>query len=401
MTRVRPSVLLLLSILGIVSCSTSPAVQESGPVRLGMFADLSSTGARDGNDALKGAQLLIKEVNSAGGINGRLIRLQVMDTKENPADAVKAYIALAQEGGVCAVIGSATAAAGLAVSPVADLVRVPLVALGIDSRVTTPEMMPENPETVGVLRKFTFMIQPSSVQIAAAMASYAIEHFPLALVAALFDPSDAMSSLQQRMFSSVARKAGKIVAGAVELPQGGSDIAVPLAKIRDMGVDAVFVCGSAEENAAVALKARDTAFLPALLGNQSWYPGPGATANAAENGVWFCMGIAPDDSSLADIREKFRAEYGTLPRPAVVPGWDAAALAVAAVRRAGSTNPQKVHDALEQMNRFISLRGQLEMDRRTHRLAGQPVAIMRIIDGRSVTVEARYIPRETRKGAQP
>jgi branched-chain amino acid transport system substrate-binding protein len=233
------------------------------------------------------------------------------------------------------------------------------------------------------------------------MASYAVENFPLARVAALFDSSNAVAALQQRSFAYAARKAGKIVSGAVELPQGGEDLAAPLSKIRGMGVDAVFVCGSAEENAAVALKAKDMGFWPALFGSQSWYTSSGTPVNAAENGVWFCMGISPDDRSLSDIGEKFRAAYGALPRPAVVPGWDAAALIVAAVRRAGSANPQKVHDAMEQMNRFSSLRGQLGMDRKTHRLAGHPVAVMKIAGGRFVTVEARYVPRAARNDALP
>jgi branched-chain amino acid transport system substrate-binding protein len=375
--------------------------RETGPIKVGLFADLSSTGARDGNDALKGAQLLIKEINAAGGIDGRQIQLLVMDMKENPTDAVKAYVALAQDDGVCAVIGSATAPAGLAVSPVADLARVPLVSLGIDDRVTTPEMDPDNPGQIGVLRKFTFMIQPSSSQLAAAMASYVVEHFRLERVASLYDSSDAVSSLQERTFASVARKAGKSFAGVAELPQGGGDFAGALGKIRDLGVDAVFVCGSSGENAAVALKAKETAFRPALFGNQAWYTFSGAPANAAANGVLFCMGVAPDDRALADLGERFKAAYGELPRPAVVPGWDAAALVIAAVRRAGSASPQKVRDAMEEMNRFVSLRGQLAMDRKTHRLAGQPVAIVRILDGHYTTVEARYLPREGSNAAQP
>ena len=220
MRRVVASLLLLLSLLFAVSCSTTASAGETGPIMVGLFADLSSTGARDGNDALKGAQLLIKELNAGGGINGRQIQLLVMDTKENPTDAVKAYIALAQDAGVCAVIGSATASAGLAVSPVADLARVPLVSLGIDDRVTTPEMNPENPDAVGVLRKFTFMVQPSAAQIAAALASYASERFQLLRVATLYDSSDAVSSLQERSFAYGARKAGKVVAGSAELPQG-------------------------------------------------------------------------------------------------------------------------------------------------------------------------------------
>ena len=73
MRRFAASLLLLLSLLFAGSCSTTASAGETGPITVGLFADLSSTGAADGNDALKGAQLLIKELNAAGGINGRQI----------------------------------------------------------------------------------------------------------------------------------------------------------------------------------------------------------------------------------------------------------------------------------------------------------------------------------------
>jgi branched-chain amino acid transport system substrate-binding protein len=400
MTRGFASLVLLLSILVVASCGSTAAGRESGPVLIGFFADLSSTGARGGNDALKGAELMIKGLNASGGIDGRKVQLQVIDTKQSTTDAVKAYVTLAQDDGACAVIGSAEGQAGVAVSPVADLARVPLVSLGIDDRITTPEITPENADSLKLLRRFTFMVQPSAAYIAAAMAVYSAEHFPVKRVATLFDPSDPVSSLQERSFSYTMRKSGILVAGSAEMPQGGTDFAAPLARLKDMGCDAVFVCGSAAENTAVAAKVRAMAFNPALLGNQAWYV-PDPRAGGADEGAWFCMGIAPDDRALADIGARFKAEYGTEPRPAVVPGWDAAALVVEGVRRAGSSDPQKVRDALEQVSRFPSLRGPAEMDRKTHRLSGQPVAIMRVTGGRSVTVEARFAPRMPRNGAQP
>ena len=214
MARVCIRGLLLILVVLLASCGSTAAARGTGPVLIGLYTDLSSTGAREGNDALKGAELQVKEVNSSGGIDGRAVELRVLDIKQNPTDAVKAYIALAQDEGVCAVIGSAVTNAGLAVSPVADLVKVPLVFLGIDDRVTTPEMNPDKPEETGLPRQYSFMIQPSAAQVASSMASYAVEHFPMVRAAVLYDPSDPVSSMQEASFAAVVRKAGKIVAGS-------------------------------------------------------------------------------------------------------------------------------------------------------------------------------------------
>jgi ABC-type branched-subunit amino acid transport system substrate-binding protein len=74
----------------------------------------------------------------------------------------------------------------------------------------------------------------------------------------------------------------------------------------------------------------------------------------------------------------------------VVPGWDAAGLVIAAVRKAGNSSPQKVRDALEQLTVHQALQGPIDMDRTTHKAAFLPVAIMRIIGDAYVTVDPRF-----------
>jgi branched-chain amino acid transport system substrate-binding protein len=390
MTRVHAALSVIMGALLVVSCSSAPTVPETGPITLGLVADLSSSGAADGNDALKGVEMFLKETNAAGGIDGRQVRLRAIDTKQNPAGVVKAYTTLAQDEGVSVVIGSTPGPSGLAVSPVADLVRVPLVSLGIDDRITTPDVVPGGP--TGPRRQYTFMVRASAGQVAAGMALFAAERFVMRRVAVLYDPGDPVSLLQAQGFAAAAHKASLTVTGLVDLPPAGSDYTLALGKVSAMGVDAVFVCGSAEGNAAVAATVKKTSFRPALLGNQAWDPGASGTSTAPD-GTWYCTGISADDQALAALGERFKAEFGTAIRPAVLPGYDAAALVVAALRRAGSSNPQKLRDALEQASRFPSTRGPVDMDRGTHRFLSMPVAVMRIVGGHAVTVEQRYVPR--------
>ncbi len=117
----KRTVLLLLAlalILGSVSLiSATPQVEEGGPIKVGMYADLSAGTAQWGTDAEKGARLRIKEVNEAGGIMGRQVELVIYDCKLSPTEAVKAYSRLAQQDKVAAVYGSLISNTALAVSP--------------------------------------------------------------------------------------------------------------------------------------------------------------------------------------------------------------------------------------------------------------------------------------------
>ncbi len=386
---------LLLPVAAILcSCVSPRETRETGPVRIGFYGDLSSRGAREGNDALKGAQQRIDEVNAAGGIAGRTVQLIAMDMKQSPTDAVKAFTQLAQEDGVCAVIGSAVPNAGLAVSPVADLAKVPLVSLSIDDRITSPDMTPEKLDAPGPVRRFAFLAQPSATQIAVSIAAYASSHFLLKRYATLYDPADGVSALQARAFESAVRKSGGIVALSAAMTEG--ELAVHLRAIRDAAADAVFICASSEKNAAAARQGRDMGMTAVFLGSQAWYPSLIEQAGKASENAWFCMGVSPEDPGLAEIGARFMASYGEKPRPAVVPGWDAVGLIAAAVRKAGSSSPQKVRDALDTLIRFKALQGQVDMDRDTHRLSFPLVAVMRIASGGYRTVEPRFSLRPER-----
>jgi branched-chain amino acid transport system substrate-binding protein len=359
-----------------------------------MYADLSSTGARDGNDALKGAELRVQETNNAGGVGGRAVELVVLDAKQSSTDAVKSFTQLAQEDGVCAVIGSPAASAGLSVSPVADLSRVPLVSLALDDRVTTPDLKPERPDDPGSARPYAFLIQPSAVQSASLFARYALEHFSVGRYGTLFDPVNPVSLLQARAFENVVRQSGKVVAASIPLPEGDPGAAVRA--LRDAGVEAVYICAAMEKNVAAAKAVRESLPLAVRLGNQAWYTPFAERAGPAADNAWFCMAVSPDDAGLADIAPSFVSRFGEKPRPGVVPGWDAAGLIIAAVQKAGTSAPQKVRHALEQITAFKALQGPLDMDRKTHRRAAPTVAIMRIVRGEYLTADPRYLFKPAR-----
>ncbi len=280
------------------SCISPQLLRETSPVRIGLYADLSSTGALEGNDALKGAELRIDQANASGGIGGRQVELVVLDAKQSSTEAVKSFTHLAQEDGVCAVIGSSAAASSMSVSPVADLSRVSLVSLAVDDRVTTPELRPENPEEPGAVRRFSFLVQPSAIQSASALAEYCLERFTAGRYATLFDPVNPVSVLQARAFESVVRKSGKVVAASVALPEGDPGAALGL--LRDESVEAVYICASSEKNEASARALREVLPLAIQLGNAAWYE-PVAGAAAVSDNAWFSMPVSPDDPGLADI----------------------------------------------------------------------------------------------------
>ena len=75
----------------------APYWQKRGPIKIGIYADLSGGSAQWGNDTVKGSKLYIKEINAAGGIMGRKIEPIIYDCKMSPTEGVKAYTRLVNE----------------------------------------------------------------------------------------------------------------------------------------------------------------------------------------------------------------------------------------------------------------------------------------------------------------
>jgi branched-chain amino acid transport system substrate-binding protein len=393
MARLLSFLLVCAVMLG--ACVSPAPTRETGPVRIGLYADLTAAGARDGNDASRGAALRVAEANASGGVGGRIVELVIMDARTSPADAVKAYTALAQQG-VCAILGVPIANAGVAVSPVADLMRVPFVSLGVDDRVTLPDAAAAAGSATATSpssapRPYSFMVRPTSMQLAASLAAWAAGHMPWKRYATLCDPADVLSTLQARSFEETVRKAGREVAASVVIPADGADFTAALAALASADADAVYVCGTAAQDAAFAAALRQSGPAIGVLGNQGWDGLAGSAAGVFVEGVVYALGIAPDDRALSDMRQRMAAAYGADAGAASVYGWDAVGLVLAAVRKAGSSVPTRVRDALELTKGYRLLQGSADMGRVTHRLSPLPVAVIKVTGSVPAALDPRWI----------
>ena len=117
--------------------------------------------------------------------------------------AVRAYTRLAQEDKVAVVGGSLLSNTALAVSPVAEKTKVPIVSRAMDERATTPKFDPANPDRKIDANPYFFLTQPSAFQQAAIIASYAIYELKMNTL------RDALHALE-RLRPSISRWASSI-----------------------------------------------------------------------------------------------------------------------------------------------------------------------------------------------
>ena len=109
----------LIGVALVMACSGADDPQE-GPFELGVMESLTGPGETYGTAAHQAKQMAVDEINAAGGINGRPLKIIVEDSKCSAQDAVTAYNKLTNVDGVAIILGPSCSGAMLGAAPLAE-----------------------------------------------------------------------------------------------------------------------------------------------------------------------------------------------------------------------------------------------------------------------------------------
>ena len=111
----------------------------------------------------------------------------------------------------------------------------------------------------------------------------------------------------------------------------------------------------------------------------------------ALNGSFFSNHTSVDDPAPAIQKfvSDYRAKYGETPDSLGANAYDTARIVVDAIKRAGSTDPAKLRDALAQVKDFPGIAGPITID--ANRNALKPAVILKVNNGKYDFVE-RVMP---------
>ena len=109
-----------ISLAVTLSFTASLVLAQSGPIKIGVVTPLSGTYTPIGEQVKMGLDLAAKEINAAGGINGRKINLIYEDEEANPAVATQKAEKLFQVEKVDFLTGTVNSGSTLAVGQLAE-----------------------------------------------------------------------------------------------------------------------------------------------------------------------------------------------------------------------------------------------------------------------------------------
>ncbi len=351
----------------------APPPATDTEIRLGEVGSLTGSEATFGTSAHRGILLAVRKANDEGGVRGLPVRVITYDNGGKPTEAAAATTKLVVQDRVHVILGEIASSRSLAMAPIAQANRVPMV-----SPAST------NP---GVTRGKDYVFRVCFIDPfqGTVMARFAREELGVERVAVLRDVRNDYSVGLADFFVQAFTAAGGTIVADRSYGSGDVDFKAQLTAIRGHRPEAIFVPGYYTDVGLVARQARELGIRVPLLGGDGWDSAKlleiGGEALA---GSFYSNHYSPEDPSPRVRRfvEKYREAYGEAPDAMAALGYDAARIALLAIGRARSLRGPDVRDALAASETYRGVTGDITLDR--ERNAVKPAVVLEIRDGRAV-----------------
>ncbi|HYH17101.1 MAG TPA: ABC transporter substrate-binding protein [Azospirillum sp.] len=320
-----------------------PAHAQAETIRVGFPVPLTGPFSAEAKDQVRAAELAVRQFNDAGGLNGRKAELLVRDDTLKPAVAAQVTLELIEKERVHFLVGSLGASVQLAINEVAKARGVLFNSISQSdaineakdfSRFTFHEGLTPHVTTGAVARH---VFKPGQ-KVAFLTADYAFGHEAV------------------RGFRRAGEKAGIVVLDDVRHPFGTADFSAYTEKIATLKPDVLCVCnfGKDQLNAIQALsdeglKETFRIVVPVLLYNQCVAGGPDLYEGVVGgcNYHWTLEETLPSARAFNDAYRA--ANGGAVPSDYGAYGYGGVRTVLEAVKRAGSTDTDKVIAEMERL----------------------------------------------------
>lgn len=312
-------------------------------VKIGYLAALTGDWAAYGQTELKSAQLAVEEINANGGVNGMTIELVPYDFRTRAEDAVNAVRRMIEEDKVSAIVGANGSGINIATAAVVNRAGVPQIGtVSTNPYVTVDES--------GKVRPYSFRICFTDPYQGKLIAYFSAHELGRLKAAILYDVgNDYSQGLREFFMKSYGEYGGEVVADLGF--RGGQDVdfRAQLTEIRDSGADVLVLPNMGKEMALIMKQARELGMDEIVFvggdgyGEFMWE----IAGDAMEESYWINH-VAPEDPAMQPFFAAYKEKYNDECKEFVngILAYDAIYLVADAIKRAGSTDPKAIAEAL-------------------------------------------------------
>jgi len=349
---------LVASLVTLLAAVTAIAAE---PLRIGALFSVTGPASFLGEPEKNTLEMLVRDANARGGIGGRQVELVVYDTQGDVTKAVQLANKLIKNDKVSVIVGPSTTGESMAVIPVAEKEKVPLISCAAGIKITEP------------VKRWVFKT-PANDHVAVEKILIQAARLKQKNIAIITVSDGFGASGREQLKTLAAQKGFRIVADEVYGPKD-TDMTAQLTKIKASRPDAIICWGTNPGPAIIARNVKQLGIKTPL------YMSHGVAskkfielAGAAAEGIMLPAGkltifdkLAKNDPQaklLRDYDQAYRKQFGVEASTFGGYAYDAFILITNALKK--GTTPAQIRDGLEQAKSVVSVSGIFTMSPADH-----------------------------------
>jgi branched-chain amino acid transport system substrate-binding protein len=340
-------------------------------ILLGEVGSLTGSEAAFGISTRDGIAMAIDEANEAGGVKGKKLAVRVYDDQSKPEEAASAVTRLITQDKVLVILGEVASSNSLAMAPKAQEAKIPMISPSS----TNPKVT----EVGDYIFRVCF-IDPFQGSVMARYAHGELKHKDVAI---LTDKKSAYSEGLTDVFKrKFAELGGKIVV-VESYAKGDTDFRAQLTNIKKLKPQGLYIPGYYQDVANIAEQARELGLKVTMMGGDGWDSAKlFELGGTAVDGSYVSNHYSADDPSprVQEFIKKFQARYKTTPDSLAALGYDAARVAIDAMKRATELTGPSIREQVAITKDFPGVAGTITLDE--HRNPVKPAVVLKVEAGK-------------------
>ena len=305
MSKHRNKIVYLAMALVMLLSVTLSGCSGSKEVKIGFVGQLTGSGSWVGQVAEIALKDRVEEINAAGGIDGKKIKLISYDSRSEIPEAISAVKRLITQDKVSAIIGPEWSGASIPVAEIADANEVPIIA-------TTASNVKVTVDDDGNVHPYMFRVCFIDPYQGYALADLAYKDLGKSKVAFLSDVGDPYAQGIQSFFQDHFEELGGEVVASEGYQANDQEFRAQISNIMQTGAEVLLIPTANYKDAGlIAKQAEDLGMEIQFLGVDGWVSDELLDmAGPQLEGAYLSSGVSTEAPEFGGYNEAFEAKHG-------------------------------------------------------------------------------------------
>ncbi len=343
----------------------APVAPKTGgePIKIGAIFSVTGGASFLGAPEQKTSEMFVKKLNDAGGINGRKIELIIKDSKGNPENALSLAKQLIDEEKVLAIVGPSTSGETMAIKTTCQEGKTILVSCAAAEDIVNP------------IASYVFKT-PQKDSDAARWIFKTMKEKDLTKAGVIVS-SDGFGKAGKAQLEKLAPEYGISIPISEVYDKQETDLTGVLTKLKGQNVQAVINWSIVPAQSLVAKNMKQIGLNVPLFqshgfGNIKYVQAGGEAANGTlfPCGRLLVADQLPDDHPQKKVLVQYKNDHESRYKEDASTfgghAYDALLVLTEAIKKAGSTDREKVREALENLKGVVGTAGVFNFSPQDH-----------------------------------